>query len=46
MKYMNEEWNDMNTRNMLMDDFHIQHIDELKLKKVEREKTRSWNLTH
>ena len=37
---MNEEWNDMNTRNMLMDDFHIQHIDELKLKKVEREKNK------
>lgn len=46
VKYMNEEWNDMNTRNMLMDDFHIQHINELKLKKVEREKTRYWNLTH
>ena len=40
VKYMNEEWNDMNTRNMLMDDFHIQHIDELKLKKVEREKNK------
>lgn len=41
VKYMNEEWNDMNTRNMLMDDFHIQHIDELKLKKVEREKNKA-----
>ena len=40
VKYMNEEWNDMNTRNMLMDDFHIQHIDELKLKKVERKKNK------
>lgn len=40
VKYMNEEWNDMNTRNMLMDDFHIQHIDELKLKKVEREENK------
>lgn len=40
VKYMNEEWNDRNTRNMLMDDFHIQHIDELKLKKVEREKNK------
>lgn len=37
VKYMNAEWDDMNTRNMLMDDFHIRHIDELKLRKVERE---------
>lgn len=37
VKYMNAEWEDMNTRNMLMDDFHIRHIDELKLRKVERE---------
>lgn len=37
IKYMNAEWNDINTRNMLMDDFHIHHIDELKLRKVERE---------
>ena len=37
VKYMNAEWNDENTRNMLMDDFHIHHIDELKLRKVERE---------
>lgn len=36
VKYMNEEWNDMNVRNMLMDDFHIRHIDELKLRKIER----------
>lgn len=36
VKYMNKEWNDMNTRNMLMDDFHIRHIDKLKLRKVER----------
>lgn len=37
VKYMNAEWNDMNIRNMLMDDFHIRHIDELKLRKIERE---------
>lgn len=37
VKYMNAEWDDLNTRNMLMDDFHIRHIDELKLRKVERE---------
>lgn len=36
VKYMNKEWNNINIRNMLMDDFHIEHIDELKLKKVER----------
>ena len=40
VKYMNAEWDDMNTRNMLMDDFHIRHIDELKLRKVERESDR------
>ncbi len=33
---MNREWNDIQTRNMLMDDFHIKHIGELPLKKVER----------
>lgn len=37
VNYMNAEWSDLSTRNMLMDDFHIHHIDELKLKKVERE---------
>lgn len=37
VRYMNAEWNDISTRNMLMDDFHIRHIDELKLRKVERE---------
>lgn len=40
LKYLNEEWNDMSTRNMLMDDFHIRHINELKLKKVERDNNR------
>lgn len=33
---MNREWKDYQTRNMLMDDFHIKHIRELPLKKVER----------
>jgi len=33
---MNEEWGDAHTRNMLMDDFHIKHIGELMLKKIER----------
>lgn len=37
VKYMNKEWNDLSVRNMLMDDFHITHIDELPLRKVERE---------
>lgn len=36
VEYMNAEWNDLSTRNLLMDDFHIRHIDELKLRKVER----------
>lgn len=35
-KLMNQEWNDYETRNMLMDDFHIKHIEELPLKKIER----------
>lgn len=35
-RFMNEEWNDYQTRNMLMDDFHIRHIKDLPLKKVER----------
>ncbi len=33
---MEDEWDQLPTRNMLMDDFHIRHIGELKLKKVER----------
>lgn len=37
-EYMNAEWDDISTRKMLMDDFHIRHIDELKLLKVERDK--------
>lgn len=37
VNYMNAEWDDLSTRNMLMDDFHIRHIEELKLKKIERE---------
>lgn len=36
VKYMNEEWDNLQIRNMLMDDFHIRHIDTLKLKKKER----------
>lgn len=35
-KYMTDEWNDLRTRNMLMDDFHIKHIDDLKLKMKKR----------
>lgn len=35
-RFMNDEWEDLQTRNMLMDDFHIKHIRDLKLKKVER----------
>lgn len=34
--FMNDEWDDFQTRNMLMDDFHIKHIKDLPLKKVER----------
>lgn len=37
VRYMNAEWEDLSTRNMLMDDFHIRHIDELKLIKQERD---------
>lgn len=33
---MNREWDNYEIRNMLMDDFHIRHIDELKLRKKER----------
>lgn len=35
-KFMVDEWDNLQTRNMLMDDFHIKHIKELKLQKVER----------
>lgn len=34
--FMENEWGDMQVRNMLMDDFHIRHIRDLKLKKAER----------
>lgn len=37
-KYMTEEWDNLQTRNMLMDDFHIKHIKDLKLKMVKRPK--------
>lgn len=36
VQFMTDEWDDLATRNMLMDDFHIKHIADLKLKKVER----------
>lgn len=36
-QFMDEEWEDLQTRNMLMDDFHIKHIKDLKLKKIERQ---------
>ena len=36
VRFMTDEWDDLSTRNMLMDDFHIRHISDLKLKKVER----------
>lgn len=35
-QFMNDEWINPQTRNMLMDDFHIRHIKDLPLKKVER----------
>lgn len=35
-QFMEEEWEDVQVRNMLMDDFHIRHIRDLKLKKMER----------
>lgn len=35
-KFMIDEWDNLQTRNMLMDDFHIKHIKDLKLQKVER----------
>ncbi len=34
--FMNEEWGNYQTRNMLMDDFHIRHIKDLPLRKRER----------
>jgi len=33
---MNRDWEPLSVYNMLMDDFHMAHIQELKLKKVER----------
>jgi len=33
---MNDEWSDLNTRGMLMDDFQIKHLDILRFKKKER----------
>ena len=33
---MNQEWDRLGVGNMLMDDFHIMHIHELRLRKVER----------
>lgn len=35
-RLMEDEWDDPQTRNMLMDDFHVRHIGELKLRKAER----------
>ncbi|MCX4374784.1 MAG: aminotransferase class I/II-fold pyridoxal phosphate-dependent enzyme [Lachnospiraceae bacterium] len=35
-QFMEDEWDNLQTRNMLMDDFHIKHIQDLKMKKVER----------
>ncbi len=35
-RFMIDEWDNLQTRNMLMDDFHIKHIRDLKLQKVER----------
>lgn len=35
-KFMNDEWDNLQTRSMLMDDFHIKHIKDLPLKKIER----------
>lgn len=36
IELMNQEWEHSNVRNMLMDDFHIAHIQDLKLRKLER----------
>lgn len=38
LKYLEEEWNDEATRNLLMDEFHIRHIDSLPLYMEKREK--------
>jgi len=35
-RFMVDEWDDLQTRNMLMDDFHIKHLKDLKLRKMER----------
>lgn len=35
-QFMVDEWDNLQVRNMLMDDFHIRHIADLKLKKIER----------
>lgn len=32
-QFMVDEWDNLQVRNMLMDDFHIRHIADLKLKK-------------
>lgn len=37
-RFMNEEWDNYQIRNMLMDDFHIRHIKDLPLRKQERPK--------
>lgn len=37
-KFMNAEWDNYQIRNMLMDDFHIKHINDLPLRKQERPK--------
>lgn len=36
--FMNAEWENLQVRNMLMDDFHIRHIKDLPLRKQERPK--------
>ena len=36
IQFMNDEWSNYQIRNMLMDDFHIRHMKELPLRKVER----------
>ncbi len=35
-EFMNAEWDNLQVRNMLMDDFHIKHIKDLPMRKVER----------
>ncbi len=37
VELMNQEWENEQVRKMLMDDFQLMHIDELKMLKVERE---------